>query len=187
MIYRTEGVDGTSRSIGVRHKTRAAPSPERQDLDISSLRETHGTQGKFQSQFRAEPTQGRQVGRGQIDRVLIDRATEIVDSLDPGDSYTFTIDLAALGSIVFGMWASAVSSSDQHQAILAILEQAVLSATTLQDAQISVLRSALGDLSSEVLGESHVEVTRARFIDEGFSPMALLSEIDNITDEPDTD
>ncbi len=104
-----------------------------------------------------------------------------------GDSYSFTIDLAALASVVFGMWASAVNSSDQHKAILTILEQAVLSATTLNDAQISALRSALVDLSSEVLTESHVEVTRTSFIDEGFSPMALLSEIDNIAAEPGTD
>jgi len=87
-----------------------------------------------------------------------------------------------LRGIVLQLWESAANATQFHQEILAALESAVLGVETLNKNQLSAVREAVMDLGNDVLSEAHLDVIRRKFIAEGFSPLALLSEVENDKD-----
>lgn len=118
------------------------------------------------------------VARG-LDRSLLSRAKDIIGSFNHSDVMDATINLESLRGIVLQLWESARKSTQFHQEILAILEAAILSAESPTDTQLSVFKEAVTDLANDVLTQAHVDVIRRRFIGEGFSPLAVLTEVED--------
>lgn len=112
-----------------------------------------------------------------LDRSLLNRANNIIDSLDHRDVVESTVHLESLRGIVLQLWEIAATSSQAHQEILAVLESAILSIESPNEGQLSAFKEAVMDLGNDVLTQAHVDVIRRRFIGEGFSPLALLSEL----------
>ena len=117
--------------------------------------------------------------RGSLDQSLLKRAESIIDGYEPLDPLDATLNMESLQGIVLGLWESAAGSSQYHQDILAALESAVLSIESPDESQLSVFREAIRDLSNNVLTEEHVEIMRQQFIARGFSPLALLDEVED--------
>jgi len=117
-----------------------------------------------------------------LDRSLLNRANNIIDSLDHRDVVEATVHLESLRGIVLQLWESAATSSQTHQEILAVLESAILSIESPNEGQLSAFKEAVMDLGNDVLTQAHVDVIRRRFIGEGFSPLALLSELEDGND-----
>ena len=118
-------------------------------------------------------------GNGELDKSLLKRAKSIIDSFNCDDVMEATVYLESLRGIVLQLWESATTTTQFHQEILAILESAILPIDSPNRTQLSVFREAIMDLGSDVLTQAHVEVIRRQFINEGFSPLALLSEIED--------
>ena len=116
---------------------------------------------------------------GKLDRSLLNRAKTIIDSFNSDDAIESTINIESLRGIVLQLWESAANATQFHQEILAALESAILGVETLNNNQLSAVREAIMDLGNDVLAQAHLDVIRRRFIAEGFSPLALLSEIEN--------
>jgi len=112
-----------------------------------------------------------------LDKALLKRAVTILGSFGPDDVVAAQLDMDALRGLVLELWESAQSATQDHQDILALIEEAVLSVDSLTEDQISVLREGFRDLEKPVLGQVHVDVIRGRLIGQGFSPLALLSEL----------
>jgi len=122
------------------------------------------------------------------DASLIRRAREIVDSIDPGNSYESPSDLAALAGLLMEMWESAQGSSDLHQDILAVLETAVRQAAecgSVTLSHLSFFREALTDLALPRLVRENAEVIRSKFVSEGFAALPFLHETERLPDEED--
>lgn len=127
----------------------------------------------------SQTTRSAVVGKpSSLDGALLHRAREIIENLDLDDAYELTLQLAAFGGIVSDLWESAGRSTNHHQSILAILESALLSSDGLSECQASAFREAIIDLGSDYLSESNVEIIQSRFLEQNFSPLALLSELD---------
>lgn len=119
---------------------------------------------------------------GKLDGSLLNRAKTIIDSFNSDDVIESTINIESLRGIILQLWESAVNATQFHQEILAALESSVLGVETLNNNQLSAVREAIMDLGNDVLAPAHLDVIRRRFIVEGFSPLALLSEIENDKD-----
>jgi hypothetical protein len=119
---------------------------------------------------------GKAAGKS-LDKSLLARARNIIDGFTPGDVMEDTINFESLRGIVLQLWESAENASQLHQEILAILESAILSIECPTESQLAAFKEAVTDLGSDVLTQAHVDVIRRRFIAEGFSPLALLSEV----------
>jgi len=114
-----------------------------------------------------------------LDKSLLERAKTLLEDYNITDAMQTTIDLGSLRGIVLQLWESAATSTQFHREILALLEAAVISLESPNEGQLSVLREAVIDLQNDVLAQAHIDVIRRQFINEGFSPLALLSEIEN--------
>jgi hypothetical protein len=115
---------------------------------------------------------------GGLDKSLLKRAQIILESFDCDDAVSVAINIESLRGIILQLWESAANASQFHQDILAVLESAMLSVVSPSSHHLSVFREAIRDLNSDLLAQAHVDVIRRRFISAGFSPLALLTEID---------
>ena len=125
------------------------------------------------------PAQRRGSGAIDIDPVRLRNATEIIESIDPEDTYHTVLHLASLSAVVMEIWESAVRSSQCHQDILAILENGVRLAQHadsfhLELRHLSAFREALSDLGQPQLVRQNVDAVRSRFLNEGFTPLGFL-------------
>lgn len=124
-----------------------------------------------------QPGNQRATASKRLDKALLKRAVAILGSFDPDDVVTAQVDMDALRGLVLELWENAQSATQDHQDILALIEEAVLSVDSLTEDQVSGLREGFRDLEKPVLGQVHVDVIRGRLIGQGFSPLALLSEL----------
>jgi len=124
----------------------------------------------------------KQFAVGSLDKSLLERAKDIVESLRVNDVMDTAINLDSLRGIVLQLWESATNSTQFHQEILALLESAVISIDSPNEDQLSVFREAIIDLENDVLAQAHVDVIRRQFIKRGCSPLAVLSEIEDSDD-----
>ncbi len=142
-----------------------------------------------EEQAFAGPRRGRAGGGGRIDPSLIQKAKDIVESIDSRDAFQTPLHVTSLAGVVMEMWESAADSSDIHQDILATLENAVRlrgeeAAVTNED--LSAFREALTDLTQEHLAQENADVIRSRFVRMGFGPLAFAEEdSDNTGDAND--
>jgi hypothetical protein len=112
-----------------------------------------------------------------LDRALLRRAISILESFDVRDVVAAQLNMDALRGLVLDLWESAQSATQLHQDILALIEEAVLSVTSLSEAQVLVLKEGFRDLANPILVQVHVDLIRDRLSAQGFSPLALLSEL----------
>jgi len=140
--------------------------------------ETIDVNGKTPQRAKTTLAQDRKAATGALDKSLLERAKSIIDGFNCDDIMDATINLESLRGIVLQLWESATSGTQFHQAILAILESALISVESPNEGQLSVFREAISDLENDVLTQAHIDVIQRRFIGEGFSPLALLSEIE---------
>jgi hypothetical protein len=125
---------------------------------------------------RRAGTQHPSAPRG-LDKALLKRAVAILESFDSHDVVATELDMDALRGLVLELWESAQSATQLHQDILALIEGAVLSVNSLKQAQILALKEGFSDLANAILVQVHVDLMRDRLIAQGFSPLALLSEL----------
>jgi len=126
--------------------------------------------------------ESKQVVPKGLDRSLLNRAKDIIDSFNNCDVMESTIDLESLRGTVLQLWESATNGTQFHQEILATLESAILSVESPNESQLSVFKEAVMDLENDILTQAHVDIIRERFVAEGFSPLALLSEAEDDSD-----
>jgi len=120
---------------------------------------------------------------GGLDKSLLERARNIIDSFNCDDVIKATIYLESLRGIVLQLWESATNCSQFHKEILATLENAILSVEFPNESQLAAFKEAVMDLRNDILTQAHVDVIRRRFVAEGFSPLALLSEVEDDSGE----
>ncbi|OHB67537.1 MAG: hypothetical protein A2Y77_12545 [Planctomycetes bacterium RBG_13_62_9] len=114
-----------------------------------------------------------------LDKALLRRAVAILESFDSHDVVATELNMDALRGLVLELWESAQSATQLHQDILALMEGAVLSVTSLNEAQVLALKEGFRDLANPILVQVHVDLIRDRLIAQGFSPLALLGELAN--------
>ncbi len=112
-----------------------------------------------------------------LDKALLRRAVAILESFDSHDIVATQLNMDALRGLVLELWESAQSATQLHQDILTLIEEAVLSVTSLNQDQILALKEGFRDLANPILVQVHVDLIRDRLIAQGFSPLALLSEL----------
>ena len=117
-------------------------------------------------------------GKG-LSKSLLERAKSIIESFKCDDTFDATINFDSLRGIILELWESARESTQFHQQILGILESAILSIEMPNQKQLLVFREAIVDLGHDVLTPAHVDVIRTQFVNHGFTPLALLSEIED--------
>lgn len=144
--------------------------------------ETLGVSEDLPKAVQAPLDSRKQVAVGSLDKSLLERAKDVVESLRVNDVMDTAINLDSLRGIVLQLWESATNSTQFHQEILALLESAVISIESPNKDQLSVFREAIIDLENDVLAQAHVDVIRRQFIKRGFSPLAVLSEIEDSDD-----
>jgi len=128
---------------------------------------------------RTSLAEDRKSVSGGLDKSLLERAKSIIGSFDPDDVMDAAVNLESLRGILLQLWESATRSTPFHQEILAILESAMLSIESPSEDQLSVFREAVADLGNDALTQAHVDVIRRLFISGGFSPLVLLSEVED--------
>jgi hypothetical protein len=120
---------------------------------------------------------------GQMDSDLLRRAEEIIEGFSTDDPMVCVVDRESLCSVILQLWETASRCSQFHQDILAILENALLSTEKPEAKHLSLFREAINDLRFNVLTQAHVSVIQQRFIADGLSPLALLTEVDDHDNE----
>jgi len=143
---------------------------------------TVGANPEVPQKVRIPLTENGKSASGKLDGSLLKRAKAIIDSYNPDDLIESTINVESLRGIVLQLWESAAIATQFHQEILAVLESAVSSVESFNKTQLSAIREAIKDLENNVLAQAHLDVIRRRFIAEGFSPLAFLSEVENDND-----
>jgi len=148
---------------------------------------TFGVDQVLGTSLQSKTTFLRQCGRGELNKQLLSRSKEILDifeteKLDPMD---VSINFNSLKAVVLELWRTAAKSSQFHQDILAILESALLALNSPEKKHISLFREAIIDLGQEILSQPHVDVIRHRFIKEGFTPLAIMSLIEDKEESDD--
>jgi len=178
---RTSISNGVSTGFNDTHSGGTASGAKTVDKDFSSEanldERTQGLPSRTAARFRVAEFKS-DVGKG-LNKPFLERAKSIIDSFKPDDVMDAKVNLEALRGILLQLWNSAASSSQFHQDILATLESAMLTVESPNEGQLSVFREAIVDLENCVLTQAHVDVIRRLFIGEGFSPLALLSEIED--------
>ena len=147
---------------------------------VEGPHQSGGTMGANEgARWKANENSGTQVSftQGRLDKSLLERAESIVDSFDSENVVELVINVEALRGIVLELWKTAKNSSQFHQDILSTLENALLSKHDFTGEDMGLFREAIRDLKNKVLVGEHVETISGRFINQGFSPLAFLSEI----------
>lgn len=112
----------------------------------------------------------------EIDSEGIEKAMELLRSLEEADAYDMQLLLTGLSGCIMELWTSAARSSETHQQILAALERAVRAAALdgyVTDEQIGALREAIGYLPQQHLGRTASEVVRRRLRESGSGAMSF--------------
>lgn len=151
-------------------------------VDRYGPNETLGANMESPPRERIALAKERKPWAGGLDKTLLKRAKDIIDGFNHHGVMEAAIDLESLRGIVLQLWESATNGTQFHQEILATLESAILSVESPNESQLSVFKEAVMDLEMDVLTQAHVDVIRRRFIAEGFSPLALLSEVEDVDD-----
>lgn len=133
---------------------------------------------RLQAPFRAR---GRMQRKGKaIESGLLRKAQELVDSMDPGESYDTQLYLPALRGTVAEMWESAPDCSELHEAVLATLENGVRQAAmagSVTAGQLAAFREALNDLGQSALVQANAEVVRSEFVRQGFTALGFADKV----------
>lgn len=169
-------------SLAAETGTNLAPETATGNISGRRVRGTNATLGADEESLEltmGRPGTQRAAASKGLDRTLLKRAVTILGSFDSEDIVAVQLDMDALRGLVLELWESAESATQDHQDILALIEEAVLSVDSLTEDQVSVLREGFRDLEKPVLGPVHVDVIRGRLIRQGFSPLALLSELED--------
>jgi len=151
-------------------------------VDRYGPNETLGANMEAPARAKIALAKERKPVAGGLDKPLLKRAKNIIDSFNHHDVMEATIDLESLRGIILQLWESATNGTQFHQEILATLENAILSVESPNESQLSAFKEAVMDLGNDILTQAHVDVIRRRFIAEGFSPLALLSEVEDDSD-----
>ena len=126
----------------------------------------------------------RPTSKARLDADLLQKLSDHLDTLEGADVEEKILAFEGLRCTLANLWTSCEKAGAFHQHILAQLERSVLSTSSPSPAQVVAFRQAASDLGSPLLTQSHVDTTRSRLIDEGFSPLALLSQLE---EEPGED
>ena len=111
-----------------------------------------------------------------LDAVLLSRATEIIEGVDPGDPRASQIALEGLASVFGDLWASALQSQRNRQELLALAEQAAISWDSLRPDRVRCLRETIVYLGGQVVSGSHLDVMRSVFLDCGWKPLSITND-----------
>lgn len=122
-----------------------------------------------------------QTADGSFDPRVLDRAIELLTSLDIDDQVTVTVNLTEIAATIAALWETATETTPIHRMILAALDTGVLSALageTITRGHIDAFREALGDLALKTVSETQADLIRSRLIDLGKKPLFILNEAD---------
>lgn len=185
----TSGVEenvirGLSRAASSAGITGAEPSnsptlPSSYDEGTAIGEQTQGISERELQETKTSLEAPKKTLKGVLDKALLKRAESIIDGFNFDDPLSVTVNMESLQGVVLELWESATTSSQYHQDILAALESAILSIEVPSEDQLSVFREAIRDLGNEVLTVEHVDIIRQQFIANGFSPLALLDEVED--------
>lgn len=130
--------------------------------------------------FEAAPR--RPKATKQLDPVLLSRTEELLDDVEYRDPEGMALAIDSLRCVLCELWETASLASQYHQSILTQAEGLVRTAESISQSQAAALRGAIADLGRDDLTETHVEVSRSRFIEEGFNPLAILGNMEYQSD-----
>lgn len=122
---------------------------------------------------------GPRAGFRKLDASLLGRAEDVLGGLDVNDLADSSLAAEALICVLGELWETAVHSSAQHRALLAIAESAVRSWPVLSQNQVDVLRETVAYLSHGTVTESHVQSTRHSFVSAEWNPLAILGDLED--------
>jgi hypothetical protein len=125
------------------------------------------------------PISARPRTRGVPDRVLLDRANDVLDNIESSDPATMSLSLESLRYVTCELWTSVANCSQVHQSILTLIESLLTSMESVSRSQAAALRGAFKDLGGPALTESHLDVLQSQFIDEGYNPLAAFSSMED--------
>ncbi len=125
--------------------------------------------------------------RGSLDNSLLKRAADIIESFKAEDPISAVNDLESLRGIILQLWENAAEATQYHQEILSLLESAMLSVEHPSEGMLRCFREAILDLQNTVLSQANVDVIRRQFIRQGFSPLALLSDSEDMDGDDNDD
>lgn len=183
MLYRYPISTSSGASIGFQDTLPGGTNyPTKTSEKVSASEEgvEDRTQGSARpTGVRFTVTKGKPAAGKGLSKSLLERAKSIIESFKHDDTFDATINFDSLRGIILELWESARESTQFHQQILGILESAILSIETPNQEQLFVFREAILDLGHDVLTPAHVDVIRTQFVNHGFTPLALLSEIED--------
>lgn len=160
--------------------TNVVPGTTKGNVSGRKVRSMNATLGADEETFELGAsrvdTQRPSAPRG-LDKTLLKRVIVILENFDSHDVIAAQLDMDAIRGLVLELWDSARYATPLHQDILALAEEAVLSIDSLNHAQVLALKEAFHDLANPILVQVHVDLIRDRLIAQGFSPLALLSEL----------
>jgi hypothetical protein len=120
----------------------------------------------------------RAYGAGKLDPSLLDRASELLDGIENASPEQMSLTIESLRFVACELWHSAEKASQYHQSLLALVEGMLLANECLNANQAATLRGAISDLASNSLNENYLDVVRSRFVDDGYSPLSVLSSME---------
>ena len=175
------GVSGGISSTGITgaQPTKAATLPTSDAAGTEIGSQTRGISQRESQEAKRPLEAPKKALKGALDKALLKRAESIIDGFDFDNPLSVTVNMESLQGVSLGLWESATTSGQYHQDILAALESAILSIEVPNEDQLSVFREAIRDLGNKILTEEHIDIIRQQFIANGFSPLALLSEVED--------
>ena len=117
--------------------------------------------------------------RGYVDPSLLDKARQVIESIEIDDEFDTALYLTALAGGLLEMWETAAISSETHRDILATAEAGARQAArsgSITAAQLSTLREAVSDLAQPILSPENAEFLREQFVREGFGPLGFVDD-----------
>lgn len=172
--------EGTATAIGRARRT-AAESRSAGDRSGAWGSTATGESGIAGVEFRPSTIGTRKDGR--LDRTVLSRAQELLEDIENETPEGVSVSMEALRFVVAELWRSALKSSEMHRAVLAVIESALLSSDEISANRAAAFRGAFRDLAAAIISPQHLEVIQSQFIDQGYNPMALLSDLGKL-DEP---
>lgn len=155
------------------------------DLDLAET--AYQTGGRQALHGYTEPPGARERPRsprnrgGNIDPSLLEKVTQIIESIEIDDTFSTPLYLSTLAGSLLEMWETATGSSEAHQDILATVEagaRVVARTGSVTPGQLSAFREAVSDLARHNLVPENAEFVRERFVREGFGPLSFVGEDD---------
>lgn len=123
------------------------------------------------------PHDPRQVDRREgLDSRLLGRAREILEGIDLESPEEIVLCLPAMRGIAVELWRSAIKASREHQDLLALVENALISWDCLDEKRAKSLLGCFRDLSAPLVTEAHLDVARSLLVRCGWNPLGFLGE-----------